>query len=549
MVAKANKHPWTLLGPWYRKHSSGGGKGFSGKPIIQKFASSDFINDFIKDPQHSLRFLCEDFIDRPCGSIFEAVDPHNQGNDQMKLYLDAHSRFYLVVCELHCQAPGLPRVSNDQVCEAGFVIRRYIPRYSPEQQQSLNQLYAERRFYIDEADKQNKKIYSQTYKLKKKGASKETIAQGTAANSSSLKNIEQRLDQVRQQIQATLEQQDNINETQAWREIKDSQGNSRGWTWQAVVDETPQQIEEAILPLYPLIVPKDDKEHSGGQQTIWYGLIPTFSSDVDLYGNPRFDDTTLYDIRCFVRRHDDRCTKTSQRGDCQGELIWSESTESYRLASPYDLIGTAHRPVNIKLPDTNALKQQSEARPYGIASNVRMIMPPESNLGFASNGLEMGDVSKKVNGGEQVCFMSIPLITIVALFVLNLFLPIVVFLMSLWFMLRLKFCIPPSISFGADMAADLKASGPNFAANIDFDIDIVKDAIDGAFLGVYGEDFVDGISGHSGMRHQLNSNFNETAAIVADVISDFSEQPEDERIAEELPLPEDGLLYFEKETL
>ena len=41
------------------------------------------------------------------------------------------------------------------------------------------------------------------------------------------------------------------------------------------------------------------------------------------------------------------------------------------------------------------------------------------------------------------------------MFVLNLFLPIVMFVFQLWWMLKLKFCIPPSIEFEAELAAEL----------------------------------------------------------------------------------------------
>lgn len=68
-------------------------------------------------------------------------------------------------------------------------------------------------------------------------------------------------------------------------------------------------------------------------------------------------------------------------------------------------------------------------------------------------------------GGNAICFFSIPLITIIALFVLNLFLPIVVFFFQLWFLLVLRFCIPPQIKFGADLDVALAAQPPG----IDFD--------------------------------------------------------------------------------
>ncbi len=50
----------------------------------------------------------------------------------------------------------------------------------------------------------------------------------------------------------------------------------------------------------------------------------------------------------------------------------------------------------------------------------------------------------------QICSFSIPLITIVATFVFKLFLPIVMLVFELWFLLRLKFCIPPSIEVRRD---------------------------------------------------------------------------------------------------
>ena len=46
-----------------------------------------------------------------------------------KIYLDTHRRYYLVVCELHCDAPGFPTTSFDQVCQAGFVVRRTWLKY------------------------------------------------------------------------------------------------------------------------------------------------------------------------------------------------------------------------------------------------------------------------------------------------------------------------------------------------------------------------------------------------------------------------------------
>src|SRR6185295_6471299 len=70
--------------------------------------------------------------------------------------------------------------------------------------------------------------------------------------------------------------------------------------------------------------------------------------------------------------------------------------------------------------------------------------------------------------GPAICFFSIPLITIVAMFVLNLFLPIVVFVFQLWFMLVLRFCIKPQISASGGLDAALAVQPPG----IDLDLDL-----------------------------------------------------------------------------
>ena len=105
------------------------------------------------------------------------------------------------------------------------------------------------------------------------------------------------------------------------------------------------------------------------------------------------------------------------------------------------------------------------------------------------------------NGGDMqgnaICFFSIPLITIIALFVLNLFLPIVVFIFQLWFLLVLRFCIPPSIKVGAGIDAALAASPPGIDFDADFAVSVggtallaadLKAALAGSIKQAIGED-------------------------------------------------------------
>ena len=118
-------HNWLLAGPWYRQQSLGGGVvDRSQRPIIQKYASSDFASEIVKDPEHSLRFVGEDLINNDSLAPNEPVTPTTPGvsNNALKLFLGSHSRFYVVVCELHCDAPGYPNVDRNKVAEAGFVV-------------------------------------------------------------------------------------------------------------------------------------------------------------------------------------------------------------------------------------------------------------------------------------------------------------------------------------------------------------------------------------------------------------------------------------------
>jgi hypothetical protein len=121
-------HPWLLVGPWYRWSDPYDPKvGRLSRPVFQKFESSNFASDFIQDPQQSLKFIDpEDFVRRP---VKNDADQWTLDKTAIrKIYLDTHRRFYLVVCELHCDVAGFPNTSRDEVCDTGFVVRRRIPR-------------------------------------------------------------------------------------------------------------------------------------------------------------------------------------------------------------------------------------------------------------------------------------------------------------------------------------------------------------------------------------------------------------------------------------
>jgi len=425
-------NPWLLVGPWYRWPTPGvPATGRTSAPFIQKYETADFVNEFLKNPQHSLAFL--DTEDR----VFEVtprVPPipllngklqsfsdnvmHNTGI--RKLFLDTHKRFYLVVCELHCDTAGFPTVDRNEVCETGFVVRRRSVQIPKKAEKSL----------------------------------RTAIRKGSTT----------------QEIQGLAEKLGVNSELQGWI----SSGFDRIGSWQKVEETPAVNNTETIHPLYPLIPDPTLAKHAGKGRNIYFGVIPTGSADTDELGNARFDDRNLYEIRCFVRRHKFPCPKKKTRNDCHGPLTWSLRTEQFQLASHFDLTGTSNRPVSIQMPDLPALEAQVAADPsVGRKAPVKMISPKKSTLETSGKIPNLNPVPP----GAAICSFSIPLITIVATFVFKLFLPIVVLIFQLWWMLALKFCIPPSFALSAGVAAKLSANADanvdaSFAAGVKGDIGV-----------------------------------------------------------------------------
>ena len=564
----ARQHAWALVGPWYRADSAGGGvPEHSQRPIFQKYAAPDFVNKFLEEPQRSLKFVCEDFANKLCLDPNLVVEPGagGQHNDYLKLFLDAHSRFYVVVCELHCVAPGFPSVDRDQVCEAGFVVRKWVSKIPVVAKAAIARAVAKKRrlgaelLRQTEAQRKAKKVT-----IEGKKTPKAVVTQSLA------EAREKKIVQLRAQLAQATE------ELRSHRLTLDISHTLKGWvrgehsgfgSWEDV-EATPQEIEEEILPLYPLVPDPDKSGHTAKGKTLWFGIVPTQSADVDVDGNARYDDDSLFEIRCFVRRHKEPCEKKNTRRDCPGEIVWSEPAESYKLAAFFDLDGTGHKPINIKLPDLDAVKEQAMRGPIGKGNNIRMIAPEGSTLPFTSNGMEMPAQSAG-GAGTQICFFSIILITIIALFVLRLFLPIVVFIFQLWFLLRLKLCIPPSIEMDAGLAADLDVHGPEFTASIeanfaaDFEIGgkVVENFSD--LYDVFNDPLLFDKEGTMDQKlkadilAQIQSlDFSDASREnvdgfiqgAIDAGTDFSDNPDPDRKAGVLPDVTDGLVYFDVEA-
>ncbi len=466
-----NSHPWMLVGPWYRWDEPGvNGSGRKSRPAVEKYASPDFVDRFLVEPQRSLKYREKDFVHEVkkggsryglSGLTYRMVEPLCR-----KLFLDTHSRFYLVVAELHCDTTGFPSVARDQVCEAGLVVRRRKAQVAPE---IFDDFVA-----ALESGSRIKASILELHELSRpkvgRGATFDKIRSALKGSCDArASKLLVQYAEVRERLEAMAATNGVQLAHQGWRESE-----HQGVGFWVDVEETPQEITETVFPLYPLVPDPEDRRHSARDRTLYFGVVPASSSDVDELGNPRFDDRSLYQIRCFVRRHQEPCPKTSAPGDCPGELVWSRTTDKYRLAAPQDLDGTGNRPVTIQLPDMQALMAQAERFPAG--ANVRMLTPPKSSLPFSMDGEDLSSVDGN-RGGAEICFFAIPLITIVANFVLRLFLPIVVFVFGLWPLLKLRFCIPPSLSLGVGVNLDLAVAGQlGLAVEADLDIDISLEA-------------------------------------------------------------------------
>ena len=482
-------HPWVLVAPWYRWDRPavpGAGRGTA--PVFQKFASDTYVLDFLVNPQHSLRF--EPGVDEVqelhytaapkilppaalAGKITSLFPTGKKGQPGpfltslrptglRKIYLDTHSRHYLVVCELHCDLAGFPSPDAREVCQAGLVVRRRHLSY-PDSARAEAQAIVKDLVAVDRAiaalrgaapgadcgcgPSRNQTLAARLRSLFK------TAAPGLPA-----------LEETRAGLNARLA---------AWRGRAGAHWLLEGWipgdrdrigAWGLVEDE-PQDLVEAWSPMWALFADPARPDHDAAGRTIFYGVLPSASFDTDLAGKARFDDHTTYEVRCFVRRHDPRCPRGAAP-DCRGELVWSRASERYRLAPPFDLLGTSNRPVTIQLPNLAELAAQATQLPIGKFSPVKIIQPqslsPKVTDGVCTSG---------TMGGPAICFISIPLITIVAYFVFSIFLPIVVFVFGLWFLLAFKFCIPPQIDFGVGLELKLEAVG-ELGLDLDADFSI-----------------------------------------------------------------------------
>jgi hypothetical protein len=453
-------HPMALRSPWYACERNGIDRfdERAASPVIQKFDSPEYVRQVVADPSASLRFGARDVwtfpVPRraadPLASFRDRLSPYRLASSTLlKLYQPSHDRFYSVAVELFCDTPGLPRPGPDDDVRVRFVVRRLVTTTGT----SAAAVAAVQALVRAAADV----LYGTPFPEAGKGVGNtpvdpsseqvEDIAGIFGVEAGETEEEQARHQQFEADNHELIEQAELSRQLQGW--YVDAAGVG---SWQPVPgpDDLPVAGAELELPMWR--VPGAACPGSDGscvpQRSLWFGAVPTFSGDLDAAGRPRLDDRTTYVLQCVARRARPGCPPLESR---------SATSRPYRVAAFLDPAGTANQRVHVRMPDFAALAAQ--AAEGGPTGGVVFERPPRSQLPVGP----LGEVPTSVLGppagdASESCSFSIELITIVASFVLGLFLPVVVFAFQLWWMLLLKFCWPRSTDAGNVLAA--LASGP-----------------------------------------------------------------------------------------
>ncbi|MBE7384887.1 MAG: hypothetical protein F6J95_026170 [Leptolyngbya sp. SIO1E4] len=141
------------------------------------------------------------------------------------------------------------------------------------------------------------------------------------------------------------------------------------------------------------------------------------------------DDNRRYYLQAFIR--------VKQPDGCPPRLVWSPPSADFTIAPWYENANVA--PVQVTLPDLLNPDQLRRLKP-----SVAFSVP--ANLFNSLNGMNLQDLldGKKPSGGgvaiDWICSFNIPIITLCAFIVLNIFLQLLNFIFQ-W-LLFIKICIP-----------------------------------------------------------------------------------------------------------
>ena len=476
LAAPPAARDWQVVGPWYRWARRDGQEperaAEAGRPALHKYASPAFVGDFLRNPQRSVAFDADlDVYQRvepipaaelhaPNGRLKSLSTRRLVPTTTRKLFLAAHQRFYLVAVGVNCDEPGYPRVDPRRIAEVGFVIRRHralVPQGEMAAGAALLQELASARATAavrsEYESARSRARVLHPFRTRERTRVVSVVAASTA--------VYREVELARRRLRTWAEAAGVEHRTEGW--VVGEEGSYGAWV---AMPDSPDEVVERTYPMRLLTPVPDDPDHPARDGTIYYGAVPTASDEITADGSQRFNERDTYEIAVFVR---------VDLGDCPGPLVWSAPSRVFRIASLYDPTGCAQRPTEIRMPDFQELEASSALPSVRVTS-------PNGSLAFSKFGET--PTKGKVAGGFEICFFSIPLITIIAMFVLNLFLPVVMFVFQLWWMLKLKFCIPPSVQFEADLAAELDVTPPELSLMADVDIDVLPGVDQNALAGV-----------------------------------------------------------------
>ncbi|MEU2393276.1 hypothetical protein [Streptomyces sp. NPDC007369] len=451
MSASAAGHGFKLLAPWYACERGGFDRfaPAARTPALQKYASPEFVRTLLADPRDSLRFdPVEDVWSCPVPVPVAERGPgrarfatHRLYRTRLrKLYQPGHERFYAVVVELFCDRPGWPRPQSAEGLEVGFVMRRRQVEMSapPQVLRRLAHRLTAGLAAAERAAGGPQDAYGVPSGPAPYASEVRDVLWADLAHRAAFEDANR----------ALIDQVGLETEVQAWME------GPAGGAWRRVGAPPPAgrpPDREQELPMWRL--PARSGDCPQGPQppgrSLWFGVVPTCSGDHDDRGAPKLDDRSVYELRCYVRR-----APAPGHEHCPPQVSWSEPAEPFRLAPFYDPEGTKNRRTSITLPDLRALAARAGAPPG--PGGVAVTSPPGSQLSFDPGGGTPGGGS--VGGtAPRICTFALELFMIVAFFLFSMFLPIVVFLFGLWWLLALRFCLPPSAAALATLKAHFDA--------------------------------------------------------------------------------------------
>jgi hypothetical protein len=436
-------HDWMVVAPWW--HWSPAGDIRAGRltaPVIQKYATDRFTEVFLRDPQRRLEWTDDDLVQLPTrltpviggdgktrrlSDLVLRPDPRRI----RKLFLASHQRFYLVVCQVHCDTAGFPRVDAAKPAQVGFVVRRRttsIPAAGVASGATILQQIVTERSALQYLSRE---AALGAFSLSAPMAAPVLQQARTTAAYRGRASVQARLGLARRRLEEWATQFGIATETQAWVRTPGQESVGR---WVADAGAAGTVADETVYPMWPVPIVEGDRTHAARYGTVFFGVVPTSSDETEADGRARFDDQTLYEIHCFVRRR------------CPVQVFVGAPTARYRLAAHFDPIGCGQRAVTVQLPDLDQLAASPRTLGVAFAKPTGTLMVQGNKDGITWTGRSRF---------PEICFFPIPLITIIAMFVFQLFLPIVVLVFQLWWMLALKFCIPPELGLAAGVTAEL----------------------------------------------------------------------------------------------